>query len=283
MNCISLYSGDIATGGFADWNYGVSKATSIIAQTADSIKLGVEKAGINLTSGKITSIADNFEWQNNEGETILGMNSNGDAEFAGTIKAKNFYHSVSLCQWIDTMDDANYNVKYNINAMLYVTDANTLVNDSDIEYYCSQEELSRIHNGDLIDLTDTVNWQGLNTVYNLPTYIAGAVPCIGFADEAIFMTPTSVGGLKYVILPPASKCQGKIVTVYNKAYSNIAISVKSADTNDKFSPVAYYSNGQALVSGNSGQSISLNNNQWIKFIALSNGWLAMANGTSTFN
>ena len=284
LNCISLYSGDIAVGGFADWNYGVSKATSTIAQTADSIKLGVEKAGINLTSGKITSIADNFEWQNNEGETILGMNSNGDAEFAGTIKAKNFYHSISLAQWIDAMDDQNYNVKYHINAWLYVTDANTLVNDSDVEYYCSQAELSKIHNGDLIDLNDTTNWPGLNTVYNLPTYIPGAVPCIGYADEAIFMTTTgSTSGSKYVILPPASKCPNKIVTVYNKAYSNIAISVKSANSSDRLSAVAYYSGNQALVSGNSGQTMSLSHNQWIKFIALSNGWFAMANGTSSFN
>ena len=284
LNCISLYSGDIATGGFADWNYGVSKATSTIAQTADSIKLGVEKAGINLTSGKITSIADNFEWKNNNNETILGINSDGDAEFAGTVKAKNFYHGICLAEWFQNNTSyPNWNVKYNVNGALYITDKTAFEEDYNVHDLVPSTELNKISTGDLVDLTDTVNFPTIISLYNQNYQMDGAVPCIGYADEAIFMTPTSSSGDKYVILPRADKCVGKIVTVYNKSYSSTVIQVKSAYSLDRLSPVAFYYNGSALVSGNSGQTISLNNNQWIKFLALSNGWLAMANGTSTFN
>lgn len=283
LSNISLYEGNISAGGFERWNQSVGKATSVIAQTADSIKLGVERAGINLTSGKITSIADNFEWKNNNNETILGINSEGDAVFAGTVKAKNFYHAISLAQWIQNNSSyPDWNVKYNVNGGLYIANKSDFEDDYNIHDLVPSSELALISTGDLIDLNDTEHFPTIISLYYQNYQMDGAVPCIGYADEAIFMTPTSVGGYKYVILPPATKCVGKIVTVYNKAYSNVSISVKSASSSDVVSPVAYYSSGTAYVSGNTGQTISLNNNQWIKFLALSNGWLAMANGTSTF-
>ena len=284
LNSISLYVGSISAGGFASWDYNISKSTSVVSQTADKIQMGVERAGINLSTGKITSIADNFEWQNNDGQTILGLNSNGDAEFQGTIKAKNFYHAICLAQWIqNNSSDPEWNVKYNVCGALYITNKSTFANDYNVHDLVPSSELATISTGDLIDLTDTTHYPTIISLYNQNYQMDGATPCIGYADEVIFMTPTSSNGTNYVILPPASSLVGKIVTVYNKAYSNTTISVKCAYSLDRLSPVAFFYNGEALVSGNTGQTISVSNNQWIKFLALSNGWLAMANGTSTFS
>ena len=135
----------------------------------------------------------------------------------------------------------------------------------------------------MIDLTNTTDFPTICNLYENNYQMDGSVPCIYDADEIVFMTATSsTSGDKYIMLPPAAKFTGKVITVYNKAYSSVSISVKCAKSTDIISPVAYYSGGQALVSGNTGQSIGLNHNGWVKIMALSNGWFALANGSSSF-
>lgn len=58
------------------------------------INTGLYTAGIDLSTGKITSKADKFKWVNNDNEPILEMQGT-EATFYGTVKAKNFFHAVT--------------------------------------------------------------------------------------------------------------------------------------------------------------------------------------------
>jgi hypothetical protein len=95
LSRVALYRGNIAASDFKPWYTVYSSTQSQISQTATEIKLGLDRAGISLTSGKITSVADNFEWLDNSGNTVMGVDtSTNELTFGGTIKSSNFYHSV---------------------------------------------------------------------------------------------------------------------------------------------------------------------------------------------
>ena len=63
-------------------------------------EVGLLRTGIDIEKGKITAVTDNFEIQNSRGDTTFSIDQEGniigagDASFEGTIKSKNFYHSV---------------------------------------------------------------------------------------------------------------------------------------------------------------------------------------------
>lgn len=89
---------------------------SLIEQNARRITLiqqtGLLKAGIDINNGKITSIGDSFEWVDNEGNQVLGIDTEtNEAVFSGTIKAKNFYHEILM--WGEsTRDDEVWYCKH---------------------------------------------------------------------------------------------------------------------------------------------------------------------------
>ena len=52
---------------------------------------GLKRTGIDIQSGKITAQADKFEWLNTNGNQIMGLDSQGNATFAGNVSASNIY------------------------------------------------------------------------------------------------------------------------------------------------------------------------------------------------
>lgn len=56
---------------------GVSALTTMLKMT-----------GIDIRNGKITAIGDSFEWQNQSGQKLMGLDNQGNAEFSGIIRSK---------------------------------------------------------------------------------------------------------------------------------------------------------------------------------------------------
>lgn len=56
---------------------GVSALTTMLKMT-----------GIDIRNGKITAIGDSFEWQNQSGKKLMGLDNQGNAEFSGIIRSK---------------------------------------------------------------------------------------------------------------------------------------------------------------------------------------------------
>jgi len=57
---------------------------------------GLARTGIDIERGKITAVADQFEWQNRDGDQIMGLDAAGNAEFAGIVRSKGIYHSIGF-------------------------------------------------------------------------------------------------------------------------------------------------------------------------------------------
>ena len=51
----------------------------------------IGNAGIDITNEKIVATGNKFEWKNTNNQTILGINSDGDADFSGVVRAKILY------------------------------------------------------------------------------------------------------------------------------------------------------------------------------------------------
>ena len=278
-----LQAGTIPT----TWTGGGRNYASEIKQTAEAINLsirnGLTQTGIDITNKKIDVKADNFTIKNNAGKKVLGTNADGDLEVEGTIKAKNFFHRVCIAMKIDN-SAGDYSVKYTASAALYITNATTFKNDTNVSGYVNIKELNKISTGMLVDLTDTTNFPTLINQYNNNAAFDGAVPCVGYADVVFYITTQTTTGTNPIILPPASKSVGKVVSVYNKSYNNnTALTVKSANSNDIVSPVAKLNSGTPVVDGNTGQSISLSKDEWVIMYALENGWMAVAKGVTGFS
>ena len=293
----SLRSGQVPAGQFNTWDSNSSTTTSVISQEAGRIYMGLDKAGIEITSGNIKAHADHFSiWNSDLTKQTFSVDANGnlmaagDAYFGGTIKAKNFYNRICFASKVDNSSStADYNVHYYGAAALLITNATTFKNDTNVSGYVSQTELNKITTNMLVDLTDTTNWPTLINQYNNNAAFDGAVPCVGDADIVIYTPETADtynDGRYRILLPPSEKYQGKIIKVYNKAYANNTnVNVRSCiNSTDVISPKCYYDNEyeEVRASGSTGQSIGLSQNQFVEMIAVSGGWTALSRTTSDF-
>lgn len=213
---ISLYQGTtsagISTGGFAPWIDTVSKLTSQITQRSEEINIGLNRAGINLTSGKITSIADNFEWINNEGETVLGLDSNGDANFNGTVRAKNLYKTLALAS--------------NDTYTLVLTPEGTTTVWIYVNTTFTCEENGKTYTaGHYYEIPPTE----LSELYYYPSDAGYYKVITGPADEVIVVSGPYPNGSYYVVLPKSSDYVGKAVTIRHTIVSGKTVTVTQCD------------------------------------------------------
>lgn len=254
---ISCYKGTTTegtdAGKFAEWFDQMSKVSSTISQTADSISMGVKNAGIDITTGKITSIADKFEWKDNEGNTVLGMEGTV-ATFSGTVKAANFYHA--LCVWSPSNNYSN-DCWYCYN--------NTSDPDFNVfnvgSYYTKQQ---------VYDMTGGLYGQPPDTNFT---------PCSGISD-IIYLTSnsqswsdtTSNNGI--MNLPKAEDYEGKVIEVFMEDYglTNKQCRVGSVIDNDFALGYLYVdSNGNIQIStGSTGypNTITINQGTLVRFISV---------------
>lgn len=213
---ISLYKGTtsagISTGGFAPWIDSVSKLTSQITQKSEEINIGLNRAGINLTSGKITSVADNFEWINNEGETVLGLDSNGDANFNGTVRAKNLYKTLALAS--------------NDTYTLVLTPEGTTTVWIYVNTTFTCEENGKTYTaGHYYEIPPTE----LSELYYYPSDAGYYKVITGPADEVIVVSGPYPNGSYYVVLPKSSDYVGKAVTIRHTIVSGKTVTVTQCD------------------------------------------------------
>ena len=243
LSQISLYSSTsstgISTGGFRPWVNTFSKLTSTISQTADRISLGLNRAGIDITTGKITSVADKFEWQNNDGETVLGLDANGDAVFKGTIKSPNFYHSI--CNFMEggTYKDEN----------------------NDTWAYCYDNSISDgiagygFQNEKYYSLTQLVNM----TDGDYASFPSGFSICTGKADIVNMMPKTTNwSSTTAVKLPSPQHFIGKVIEVFAFSYGTTAKNVYVGSViNNRFANGVYWGGSRFYIQDSALDQVTL--------------------------
>lgn len=244
--------------------YAEIKANEVNTGVRDD--LGQVGIHINGTNKSITAIGEKFSWENNNNEQILGMDSNGNAMFAGTVRAKNFYHRLSVVEFMIGQTD------YDQCVSLYITNATEFKADAQTLGFLS--EVSDVQTGDVL-VWDAEHYPlGVQNGQRFD----GSRPCTGDADEVVFISVKSGTAYGTLYLPPAASCVGKLVTVHNKHYSGYGITVYSADTtNEEISGNGYVNNSGNFVidSSHPGQGFSVNASTSQSFLAVSNGWLAL--------
>jgi hypothetical protein len=237
---LSLYrgttSGGVASGGFAPWNNSLSKVSSVISQTTDLISIGLDRAGINLTSGKITSIADNFEWLNNDGDTVLGLDTNGNANFLGTVRAKNLYKTLALAS----------NDTY---TLVLTPEGETMVWVYINTTFTCAENGKTYTAGKYYEITTTE----LGEMYYYPSDAGYFKVITGPADEVLVVTGPVPNGTYYVTLPKSSDYVGKAVTIRHTIVENKTVTVKQCDGN----AYAFSTDGVHLTDPNSNHEIQV--------------------------
>ena len=94
----TVYIGDyhLMEGYFID----PSEYKSLVEQTARRISMmqytGDKKVGVTLEDGKMTCIGDGFEWQNQDGEQVMGLDNQGNATFKGVIRSGGIYQNIDF-------------------------------------------------------------------------------------------------------------------------------------------------------------------------------------------
>ncbi len=244
------------------------------------IRNGLLNTGINITSGKVAVHGGDFTMQDENGNDTFvldedgNLQSQGDASFGGTIKAKNFFHGVCICDPNGASD-----VRYKNSIALYIVDATSFKSYASDAGFLS--EVQDVQTGDVLPLSEDSYPQtyAYVTVNNQPSFVSSAKYCTGYADEIIWLSTTSASSYYNIILPPAASCVGKKVTVYNKAYNDYGITVYSADsTNETVSNKGYLdANGNFVVgtSAHPGEGVSIDQNNACMFQAFDTGWLAL--------
>jgi hypothetical protein len=155
----------------------------LVAHGFDESYQGLKRTGIDVEQGKITAIGNRFEWRNTNDELLLGIDSNGDASFSGTVRAKNFYHSVLV---------------HGQENIYYCTDDNVSPEDGHTYPYVK---------GHYYKSSELDTYWG-NTNLSL---------CTGSAD--IIAVYGSGGGPVDIYLPIASDYDGKLVEIVDTRYT----------------------------------------------------------------
>jgi hypothetical protein len=251
---------------------GAKYYTSMISQTADAIDATVRddlgQVGIHIsgTNKSIQAIGEKFSWENNNGDVLLGMDNGGNATFAGTVRAKNFFHRLCVAE-----GDGNGDTSYYDAVSLYIFNATQFKNDAQSLGFLS--EVSSVQTGDVLV------WDAEHYPLGVQNgqIFDGARACSGDADEVVYINVTSSGyGTLY--LPPAASCLGKKVTVHNKHHGEYGITVYSADTTNEQmgGSCSIDSNKQPVLDGaHPGQGQSIDANCSCSFLAISGGWLML--------
>ena len=259
---LALYYGSKAASDFAAEYKVYQNSQSKITQRANSIEIGLNRAGISLTNGKITSVADNFQWKDNSGNTILGIDSTTQqAVFAGTVKAKNFYHSI--CNFMEggTYKDGDGET------WAYCSNANT----SDYIYSYG------MRTGKYYSLTQLKQLSG-NYYSSFP---AGFFICSYQADIVNMMPKTTNwSDTTAVMLPRPDDFEGKVVEVFAFAYGSTAKSVYvGCVTSSKFANGVYWNGSNLSIQGSSLSTVTITTGTRTFFYAVKCGslyyWIKM--------
>ena len=254
------------------WEMGAKYYTSEIHQTAENIDatvrddLGQVGIHINGTNKSIQAIGEKFSWENNNGERLLGLDNKGNATFAGTVRAKNFFHRLCVAE-----AGSNGVTSYYDAVSLYIYNATRF--KSDAQFYGFLSEVSDVQTGDVL-VWDAEHYP--TGVQNGQVF-DGARACTGDADEVVYIN-TSSSSYGTVYLPSAASCLGKKVTVHNKHHSGYGITVYSADTSGEQmgGSCSVDSNKQPVLdSSHPGQGQSIDANCSASFLAISGGWLML--------
>lgn len=68
--------------------------SNILITDGLSIRQGLRRTGIDISAGEIDVQADKFTVHNTDGSMMMGLNSDGNVEFAGVVKAKELFHRI---------------------------------------------------------------------------------------------------------------------------------------------------------------------------------------------
>lgn len=215
---------------------------------------GLQSAGIDISHGTITSKGENFKWENNDGQQILGLNEKGDAEFAGTVKASNLYHGV--CIWghnkwfryekppyINAYSLVNQNIttywvgfgpNQNNQGMYAEVECESM---AQAEEWASEAKVFCDNNfivGKYYEYIDSKFTHIKDSVYNAlsspnlainPYMIDNSIQvfsdeCSGNADVIIIPNATNSSISPEIYLPRAQDYEGKIVEIFDSRTSN---------------------------------------------------------------
>jgi len=170
-----------------------TRYSSLMEQSARRISLGVSdglsRTGIDIEAGKIKAVADQFEWQNQDGEQLMGLDSNGDATFKGTIKSKNFYHGVVIYT-----EENSYWCKKADGGYGFV-----------VGKYYTREQVAAMSN----NVYGTPPDSGNDIFFN----------CIGSADFVVIKRTANDTGDIYISLPVVSDFEGKVIEIVDTRYT----------------------------------------------------------------
>ena len=161
---------------------------------------GFQRAGIDIAKGKICSQADSFEWVNGNGETVLGMNSQGDAEFCGTVRAKNFYHNVC----VDGRETYGYLTQGFKDYYEGTEDWEQWLSRFVVGNYYTAEQISELSNGKIDS--------GLQAT--------GIIACTYDADVVLVPNRYNNSTDRNIAFPRAADFAGKIIEVIDCAYTD---------------------------------------------------------------
>lgn len=195
-----------------------------IEQTAETIQTTVEKDGsvlssLGMSEDGIETVGKKVTWRNSdEGEELLRLSTDGlmfkgtvyatGGEFAGTVRASNFFHRV--CVW-GTSKGRTYYVAYT------AEEAAAFKKNGGSDYPYTP--------GAYITDDDVTAAGDVNT---------GLAKCTGYADIVIVLggLATNADGYREVMLPRAADMEGKIVELYDGSYnpdSDSQLDVKAVD------------------------------------------------------
>ena len=196
------------------------KVRKVVAEIVSGDNAKMIGAGINITSGRIDMLADNFTLTNNSGEQTMGVDENGDVDVMGTIRSKNFYHDTCLY-----VNGGTYSTKW---------------------YYCKSRNDDRTIAGGYV-VGKYYNKSGLdgNSDFVQCTYNADVVICVLKYNE-------SWSGNYGPCLPKPEDFKGKIVEINPIAYgtSRQTVKVDCVVTNKFATTVIYDSTDGVKVTGN---------------------------------
>lgn len=180
------------------------------------ISAGLRRTGIDVLDGTVDVQADDFTVHNSDGEQILGLNSDGDFEVGGTVKAKDFYH-----RCVTFWPSNNYIPMQR----QYIGPTTTFFKKGNIY---DQEYL------DDLETSNPSAWNYYDS--NASTYF---IECTGSADIINFTTRTSNNNdITGPTLPDPNTCPGKTIQMFTYDYSD--------RNNDILVNCAAESNGNSL-------------------------------------
>ena len=258
------------------WEEGAKYYTSQIKQTAETIEARANQAGlvidgvnnhINLIAGKV-----NFLTAGGSTNPKISIDPQSgalnavDGNFEGTVRAKNFYHRLSV---VEGWTSETY---YSQCVSLYITNATQFKSDAQDDGFLS--EVSDVKNGDVL-VWDAEHYP-LGVQYGI--FFDGSRPCTGDADEVLYVAAQSFSSYGTLYLPPAASCIGKKVTVHNRHYNNYGLTVYSADTSgEEIVSTGYVDSNHNFVidSSHPGQGFSVDAGASCSFLAVDGGWLRL--------